>query len=113
MIFILYKHTDQVQHFHRNNVSPRYSAESRAIWNIFVPPVTFVSFSALSSIFLICIALLYNLTWWLVNTYALISMCFPTVSPFLLMSHDSTISSLSFPRVGAQNPLILPEICKL
>uniref|UniRef100_H0XX47 Vomeronasal type-1 receptor n=1 Tax=Otolemur garnettii TaxID=30611 RepID=H0XX47_OTOGA len=99
MIFILYRHKQQVQHIHRTNVSSTSSPESRAIQSILVLVTTFVSFNTFTSIFYACIAVLYNPSWWLMNTTTLIALCFPTVSPFVLMSHDSTISRLCFLRV--------------
>ncbi|XP_014649802.1 PREDICTED: vomeronasal type-1 receptor 4-like [Ceratotherium simum simum] len=96
MVFTLYRHKRRVQHIHSTNVFPRSSHESRATQSILVLVSTFVSFYSVSSIFHICIALFYNPSWWLVNTAAIISACFPTISPFLLMSHDSTVSRLCF-----------------
>ncbi|XP_045842735.1 vomeronasal type-1 receptor 4-like [Meles meles] len=107
MVFILHRHRQRVQHIHRhrqrvqhihrpNNVSPRSSAESRATQSILVLVTTFMSSYFLSSIFHACIAFIYNPRWWLVNTAVVISVCFPTVSPFLLMSQDSAIPRLSF-----------------
>ncbi|NP_001160758.1 vomeronasal 1 receptor oryCunV1R1599 [Oryctolagus cuniculus] len=89
MIIILYKHKQQVQHIHSINVMSRPSPESRATKSILVLLSTFVSFYTISSIFNACIALLYNPNWWLVDATAFISVCFPTLSPFLLMSRDS------------------------
>lgn len=97
MTFILHRHRQRVQHIHRpNNVSPRPSAESRATQSKLVLVSTFVSFYFLSSIFHACVALTYNPRWWLVNTTAVISVCFPDVSPFLFMRQDSTIRRLCF-----------------
>ncbi|XP_027952715.1 vomeronasal type-1 receptor 4-like, partial [Eumetopias jubatus] len=94
MIFILHRHRQQVQHIHRTNVSPRSSAESRATQSTLVLVSTYVSFSFLSSILHVRIALLDNPSWWLVNTTDLISVGFPNVSPFLIMRQDSTVSRL-------------------
>nr|XP_023398909.1 vomeronasal type-1 receptor 4-like [Loxodonta africana] len=96
MVFILYKHKQRVQHIHRNSVSPRASAETRATQTILVLVSTFVSFYILSSIFQIFIAVFYQPSWWILNMDALISMCFPTVSPLILMSCDSSLSRLCF-----------------
>ncbi|XP_077603243.1 vomeronasal type-1 receptor 4-like [Crocuta crocuta] len=91
MIFILHRHKQQVQHIHSTNVSPRSSAETRATQSILILVSTFVSFYFLSSIFHVSIALNYNPIWWLVNTAAMISLCFPAVCPFLLMGQVSAI----------------------
>ncbi|XP_045387768.1 vomeronasal type-1 receptor 2 [Lemur catta] len=91
MIFILHRHKQRIQHIHRNNLSPRSSPETRATQSILVLVSTFVSFYAFSSITYIYLALFDNSSGWLVNTAALITACFPTISPFVLMSHDSSI----------------------
>ncbi|XP_049758340.1 vomeronasal type-1 receptor 2-like [Elephas maximus indicus] len=94
MVFILYRHKQRVQHIHRNNISPRSSPEARATQSILVLVSTFVSSYALSSIINSCLALLDNPSWWLVKMSALITGCFPAVSPFFLMSSDSRVSRL-------------------
>ncbi|XP_049758345.1 vomeronasal type-1 receptor 2-like [Elephas maximus indicus] len=94
MVFILYRHKQRVQHIHRNNISPRSSAETRATQSILVLVSTFVSFYALSSIIYAYLALFDNPSWWLVNMSALITACFPTISPFVLMSSDSRVLRL-------------------
>uniref|UniRef100_A0A8D1ILK2 Vomeronasal type-1 receptor n=1 Tax=Sus scrofa TaxID=9823 RepID=A0A8D1ILK2_PIG len=99
MVFILYRHSQRVQHIHGNQVSPRSSAESTAIQRILALMSTFLSFYALSSIFHVCIALFLHLDWWVMNISALISLCFPTISPYLFMSHRNMVPRLSFPWV--------------
>ncbi|XP_065777493.1 vomeronasal type-1 receptor 4-like [Muntiacus reevesi] len=94
MILTLYRHERQVQYIHKASVSPRPSAESRATQSILLLSSTFMCFHTLSSIFNITLAIFHNPSWWLVNTTSLISMCFPFISPFLLMSRDSTLSIL-------------------
>ncbi|XP_057566888.1 vomeronasal type-1 receptor 4-like [Hippopotamus amphibius kiboko] len=96
MVFTLYRHRQQVRYIHRARVSPRSSAETRATRSILVLVSTFICFHTLSSTFHVAIALLHNQNWLLVNTAALISLCFSTVSPFLLMNHDPTVSRLCF-----------------
>ncbi|XP_040314053.1 vomeronasal type-1 receptor 4-like [Herpailurus yagouaroundi] len=96
MVFLLHRHKQRVQHIHSTNVAPRSSAESRATQSILVLVSTFVSFYFLSSVFHVCVALLCNRSWWLVNTAAMITVCFPTVCPFLLMGRNSAISRLCF-----------------
>ncbi|XP_004644740.1 vomeronasal type-1 receptor 4-like [Octodon degus] len=95
LIFVLYRHKQQVKHIHSSNVSSR-SAESRATKSILLLVSNFVSFYMISCIFHIFIALFYNLSWWFVNISGLISLCFPTVSPFLVMSQDSSLSIFLF-----------------
>uniref|UniRef100_G1U2C9 Vomeronasal type-1 receptor n=1 Tax=Oryctolagus cuniculus TaxID=9986 RepID=G1U2C9_RABIT len=69
---------------------------SRATHSILILVSTFVSLSTLSSIFHICLIVLNNPSMWLVNTSALIAGSFPTVSPYILMSHDSRVLRLIF-----------------
>uniref|UniRef100_G3TX11 Vomeronasal type-1 receptor n=1 Tax=Loxodonta africana TaxID=9785 RepID=G3TX11_LOXAF len=91
MVFILYRHKQRVQHIHGNNISPRSSPESRAIQTILVLVSTFVSLYTLSSIFQVCLTLFSNPSWWLVNISTLFTAYFPTLSPFVLMSYDSSV----------------------
>ncbi|XP_058386744.1 vomeronasal type-1 receptor 4-like [Diceros bicornis minor] len=105
MVFILCRHKQQVQYMHRKNLSPRSSPESTAVQSILVLVCTFVSLWTLSSIFLICLAVFNNASFWLRNTSTLITACFPTVSPYLLLSHDSRVSRVCFAWNGIQNPL--------
>ncbi|NP_001160782.1 vomeronasal 1 receptor oryCunV1R1623 [Oryctolagus cuniculus] len=91
MVFTLYRHKQQVQYIHRTNVSSRSSPESRATHSILVLVSTFVSFCIFSSILHICLTVLNNHSLWLVNIAALITGSFSTVSPYVLMSHDSRV----------------------
>nr|XP_020138345.1 vomeronasal type-1 receptor 3-like [Microcebus murinus]XP_020138346.1 vomeronasal type-1 receptor 3-like [Microcebus murinus]XP_020138347.1 vomeronasal type-1 receptor 3-like [Microcebus murinus]XP_020138348.1 vomeronasal type-1 receptor 3-like [Microcebus murinus]XP_020138349.1 vomeronasal type-1 receptor 3-like [Microcebus murinus]XP_020138350.1 vomeronasal type-1 receptor 3-like [Microcebus murinus]XP_020138351.1 vomeronasal type-1 receptor 3-like [Microcebus murinus]XP_020138352.1 vom len=94
MVCILHRHKQQVQHIHRTNLSPRSSPESRVTQSILVLVSTFVSFYTLSSVFTLLLAIFPNPDLWLVNTSALIAACFPTVSPFFLMSRDPRIPKI-------------------
>ncbi|XP_040834161.1 vomeronasal type-1 receptor 90-like [Ochotona curzoniae] len=85
MVFILYKHRKQVQHIHRNHHSPRPSAETRAAQSILIVVSTFVLCYALSSIIFVYIAVFDRPSSWLLNTAAIITSCFPTISPFVLL----------------------------
>ncbi|KAG3255712.1 hypothetical protein H1C71_038699, partial [Ictidomys tridecemlineatus] len=85
MVLILHRHKQRIQHLHKSS-SPRSSAESRATKTILLLVSIFVSFYTISCICHICLALVSNPTWFLLNTTAVITGCFPAVSPFLLMS---------------------------
>ncbi|XP_036024609.1 vomeronasal type-1 receptor 4-like [Onychomys torridus] len=95
MVVILYRHKQRVQHIHSTYVSTSASPESRATQNILVLVFTFLGFYALSSILQGWNALLYNSGWWLMNITAIISMCFPTLGPFI-MSHNSIVFKFIF-----------------
>ncbi|KAM4801484.1 vomeronasal type-1 receptor 4-like [Urocitellus parryii] len=92
MVLLLYRHKQRVQHIHTIKFSPKSSPESRATQRILVLVGTFVTFHTLSSLIHLYIALFSNIIWWVVDTNDLISLCFPTVSPFLLMSRKSKLS---------------------
>ncbi|KAM9632815.1 LOW QUALITY PROTEIN: vomeronasal type-1 receptor 4-like [Trichechus inunguis] len=96
MVSILYRHKKQVQHIYSNNIFPRFSPESRATKTILLLVSTFVSSYTLSAIFQCFLALADKPSWWLVNTDALIHARFPVVSPLVLMSRDSSVSSTCF-----------------
>nr|XP_027777441.1 vomeronasal type-1 receptor 4-like [Marmota flaviventris] len=95
MVLLLYRHKQRVQHIHSIKVSPRTSPESRATQRILVLVGIFVSFYTLSSLLNFHIALFSSWEGWLVNINELISVCFPMVSPFILMSHETTPCTLS------------------
>uniref|UniRef100_A0A8C9D247 Vomeronasal type-1 receptor n=1 Tax=Panthera leo TaxID=9689 RepID=A0A8C9D247_PANLE len=78
MVFLLYRHKQT-------------SLESRATKTILLLVSTFVYFYTLSSIFQLVMSLFDNPSLILVNVAAVVSVCFPTVSPFLLMSHNSKV----------------------
>ncbi|XP_007955216.2 vomeronasal type-1 receptor 4-like [Orycteropus afer afer] len=94
MVFILHRHKQRVQHLHRNNLSPRPSPETRATQTILVLVSTFVTFYTLSSTLQVLVALTVHPSWSLLNMAALTAACFPTMSPFVLMSRDSSVSRL-------------------
>ncbi|NP_001160753.1 vomeronasal 1 receptor oryCunV1R1594 [Oryctolagus cuniculus] len=94
MVFILYRHKQQVQYIHRTNVSSRSSPESRATHSILVLVSFFVLFCIFSSILHICLSVLNNHSLWLVNLSALITGSYSTVCPYILMSHDSRVPRL-------------------
>ncbi|XP_052569792.1 vomeronasal type-1 receptor 4-like [Peromyscus californicus insignis] len=93
MVFILYRHKQRMKHIHRSNVSLRSSSETRATKTILLLVSTFVCFYTVSCLVHTHLALVYHPTWFMVNAAAIVSGCFPTVSPFLLMTHDSCESS--------------------
>ncbi|XP_030742138.1 vomeronasal type-1 receptor 2-like [Echinops telfairi] len=96
MVSILYRHQQQVRHIYTNNFSPRSSAERRASQNIIFLVSTFVSFYVLSSVIGTYLSLFDHPSQWLVNMYALLTACFPTASPFILMKSDTRVLSLCY-----------------
>ncbi|XP_008055596.1 vomeronasal type-1 receptor 2-like [Carlito syrichta] len=94
MVFILHRHRQQVQHIHRTNLSPRSSTETRVTQSILALVSTFVAFYTLSFCIYVYLALFEDSIWWLVNTAIVITACYPTISPFVLMCRDPSISRL-------------------
>ncbi|XP_014683402.1 vomeronasal type-1 receptor 4-like [Equus asinus] len=103
MVFLLYKHKQRVQYIRRNNLSPRSYPEATAMQNILKLLCTFVCLWTPSCIIHIWLGIVKSPNLWLVNISTLVSNCFPTVSPYILMSHDSRVSLVCFPWKGVQN----------
>ncbi|XP_013365538.1 PREDICTED: vomeronasal type-1 receptor 2-like [Chinchilla lanigera] len=91
MVFVLYRHKQRTLHIHRHKIPSRSSAETRASQSILTLVCVFVSFYVLSSILNVWFSLYYEASWWLVKISALIYACFPTLSPFLLMTHEQCV----------------------
>ncbi|XP_036986832.2 vomeronasal type-1 receptor 4-like [Artibeus jamaicensis] len=96
MVFILHRHKQRVQHIHRTSIFSRSSPESRATKTILLLVSTFVFLNTLSSIFRILLSILKNPSWFILSTNAVLSLSFPSVSPFLILGRDSNISRFSF-----------------
>ncbi|XP_058386108.1 vomeronasal type-1 receptor 2-like [Diceros bicornis minor] len=92
IVFLLCRHKQRVQHIYRNNISPRFSSETRATQIILVLVSIFVCFYTFSSIIYIYFSFSGKSTRWLVNTSALINSCFPTASPLILLSCNPSVS---------------------
>ncbi|XP_057567506.1 vomeronasal type-1 receptor 4-like [Hippopotamus amphibius kiboko] len=95
-VFTLYRHKQRVQNIHRINVSSISSPESRAAKTVLLVVSTFVYFNTLSSICYIILGPFNDPDLLILNISAIITSCFPTISPFLIMSRDSRIARLCF-----------------
>ncbi|XP_031209704.1 vomeronasal type-1 receptor 4-like [Mastomys coucha] len=87
MVCILYRHKQRMKHIHRSNFSFRFSPEIRATKTILLLLSTFVFFYTISCLLQINLALTLNPNSLWVNMASVVSACFPTVSPFLMISH--------------------------
>ncbi|XP_060026993.1 vomeronasal type-1 receptor 4-like [Erinaceus europaeus] len=94
MLLILHRHQQRVQYLHRNKVSSRHFPGPRATKTILILVSTFVFFYFLYSICQALLALLNQPSALLVNITTMMALCFPAVSPFLLMSRDSSMFRL-------------------
>ncbi|XP_051018376.1 vomeronasal type-1 receptor 4-like [Acomys russatus] len=95
MIVLLLRHKQLVQHIRSTHNSSRTSPESRATQHILSLVSIFLGFYTLSSFLRGCISLLPKHNWWLVNITPLISLCFPSFGPFVIMNHYSVMPRLS------------------
>ncbi|EDL38025.1 vomeronasal type-1 receptor 2 [Mus musculus] len=97
MVLTLYRHKQRMQQMPRMNVSSKSTPASRATKTILLLVSIFVSCYTISTICQLLATLMHNPSWSLANVAAMSSLVFPTVCPFLLMSHDSRASSFCLP----------------
>ncbi|NP_001160300.1 vomeronasal 1 receptor monDomV1R1248 [Monodelphis domestica] len=90
MVFVLYRHHQRVQHIYSTRLSPRGSPVVRATQTILMLVIMFVSFYSLNSM-LVLHMIFVKSHLWLVNSSALLSACFPALSPFVLIISDSRV----------------------
>ncbi|XP_074131918.1 vomeronasal type-1 receptor 1-like [Sminthopsis crassicaudata] len=86
MVLILYRHRRNVNHIHSKSTSTKISPETRATQAILLLVATFVLFNTFSPICIICMLYFKSINMWMIHTSALLSLCYPTVSPFILVS---------------------------
>uniref|UniRef100_H0XRX9 Vomeronasal type-1 receptor n=1 Tax=Otolemur garnettii TaxID=30611 RepID=H0XRX9_OTOGA len=103
MVSVLYRHKQKMRHIHQSNNSSRSSPESKATKIILLLVSTFACFYILSCIFQVCLGLTDYPNLLLVSTAGLAAGCFPSVSPFLLMSCDSRVSRHCLVWIRSQN----------
>ncbi|KAM6154473.1 vomeronasal type-1 receptor 2-like [Erethizon dorsatum] len=94
VVFILYRHEQRVHHIHRHSIPSRPSPETRASQSILVLVSAFILFYTLSSVIHALFSLYYEGTWWLAKTSAFTNACFPSTSPFILMSRECGVFRL-------------------
>ncbi|XP_036618214.1 vomeronasal type-1 receptor 1-like [Trichosurus vulpecula] len=89
MVFVLHRHNQQVQHIHSTSLSPRASPETRATKAILTLVITFVCFNSVSSPFIIYVASARETRHWGLHLTVSLSMFYPIVSPFMLITIDT------------------------
>ncbi|XP_005085720.2 vomeronasal type-1 receptor 4-like [Mesocricetus auratus] len=107
MIVILYRHKKRVQHMRSTHGSSRNSPESRATQNILVLVFAFLAFYTVSSLLRGFIAYLYYHDWWLLTINDFISLCFPSLGPFVLINHYPIMSTITLIWIRSKNNFIL------
>ena len=92
MVVFLLRHKQRVQHIHGNSHSSRACAEARATSTILILASSFCSLYSLSALLSIWMSLVAIPGQWLVDISIFLSMCFPTVSPFVLICSDTRVT---------------------
>ncbi|KAM8970812.1 vomeronasal type-1 receptor 4-like [Sarcophilus harrisii] len=96
MVLVLYRHHWQVHHIHNANYNSSTSPETRATKIILLLMSSFICFYSLSSIFIIVMDNSKDTNLWLIHSSVVFSLCYPTISPFLLISSDSQIPNFYY-----------------
>ncbi|XP_074131922.1 vomeronasal type-1 receptor 3-like [Sminthopsis crassicaudata] len=86
MVITLYRHKRNVNYIHSTSPSTKISPESRATQAILLLVTTFFFFNTFSPICIFCMLYFKSINMWMIHTSALLSLCYPTVSPFILVS---------------------------
>ncbi|XP_044523156.1 vomeronasal type-1 receptor 1-like [Gracilinanus agilis] len=91
LVFLLHSHHQQVQHIHSLHLSPRDLPEIRATHASLLLVCTYVSFYSINSIISFCAFQFGKYYSFLMLTEQLLAACFPSITPFVLMSYDSQL----------------------
>ncbi|XP_044537813.1 vomeronasal type-1 receptor 1-like [Gracilinanus agilis] len=92
MVVTLYRHRKNVNHIHNNNQSIKISPETKATQAIVVLVSTFVFFNIFSPLFMLYMSYFKYSNPWMIHISIFLSLGYPTVSPFLLISTDKQIT---------------------
>ncbi|NP_001160790.1 vomeronasal 1 receptor oryCunV1R1633 [Oryctolagus cuniculus] len=111
MVFILYRHKQQVQHIQRSDISSRSSAETRATHSILALVSTFMCFYAITSVIQVLLAVFHSPSVWLFSLATLMDIFFPTVCPFVIMTRKYNTSRIYSTCCGSniKSPTIIRE----
>ncbi|NP_001240338.2 vomeronasal 1 receptor ornAnaV1R3017 [Ornithorhynchus anatinus] len=88
MVIVLRRHHRQVQHIHSTSRSPKSSAEARAIHTILLLVSCFVCFYCINSLITLHLSFVKEHDPELQSVMNFLSMCFPALSPLVLIHKD-------------------------
>uniref|UniRef100_G3UJE4 Vomeronasal type-1 receptor n=1 Tax=Loxodonta africana TaxID=9785 RepID=G3UJE4_LOXAF len=88
MVLLLRRHHKKVRHIHTPNHSQKCVPETTATHTIQILVVTFVIFYTLDSICIFFVTIFLDLRVYFIHAAHILDLCFPTVSPFLLIFRD-------------------------
>ncbi|XP_043828120.1 vomeronasal type-1 receptor 3-like [Dromiciops gliroides] len=89
MVFILYRHNQLIKYIHSTSLCRKISHETRATKAILLLVGTFIFFNAPSPIFILYMFYFKEGSVWAIHASALLSLCYPAVNPFILISIDT------------------------
>ncbi|XP_072465730.1 vomeronasal type-1 receptor 1-like [Notamacropus eugenii] len=92
MVFLLYRHHQRVQYIHSTSLSLKMSPDIRATHTILMLVGTFIFAYCVSCSFVLYKVYVIQTDFWVMNVTTLITLCFPTICPFLLIHRDTKIS---------------------
>ncbi|XP_036598487.1 vomeronasal type-1 receptor 1-like [Trichosurus vulpecula] len=93
MVFLLYGHHQRVQYIHSTSLSLKVSPDIRATHTILILVGTFIFAYCVSCSFVLYKVYVIQTNFWVMNVTTFITLCFPTICPFLLIHRDTKISS--------------------
>ncbi|XP_074087954.1 vomeronasal type-1 receptor 4-like [Macrotis lagotis] len=93
MAFVLYRHHQRSQNLQVSRLSHRSSPEAQATKTILLLASTFVMFNLISSMFMIYMTFSKVASSVVLHFSAFLSLCFPTISPFILLNSVTQRSS--------------------
>ncbi|XP_074084122.1 vomeronasal type-1 receptor 1-like [Macrotis lagotis] len=92
MVSILLRHKKHVNHIHSKSLSTKISPEIKATQVIVLLVSIFVLFNAFYPIFDFCVFYFKYGHTWMIHSSVILSLCYPSLSPFILISIDMQIS---------------------
>ncbi|XP_027716481.1 vomeronasal type-1 receptor 3-like [Vombatus ursinus] len=95
VMLVLYRHHQRVQHIHSTSLTHRGSPETRATKNILLLVSTYICFNTVSFPFIIYMAPSGSTRHWVIHAMVFFSLCYPAVSPIMLLINDIRIHTSS------------------